>query len=877
MKLIMPTNLSPYLSVIIAFVVFLNCNIFRPANKVFSLKLLDNWQIIGSAEINSSGKQLSNSDYDTSKWISAKIPATVLGALTAAGEYNNWFIGENLKKIPTEQFKNAWWYRQKFSLPENRGGNTVILDFEGINYSADVWLNGQQIGAADTLKGAFRQFCFDVTSLIKPTENVLAVKVYPPQPGDFTIGFVDWNPLPPDRNMGLWRGVKLSFSQNVSIINPVVESKVDLVDFSKAQLKVKAFLINHNDTIITGKVIGQIGVIHFEQGYSLQAREKKEIVIDYHNHPGLEIQDPELWWPNNMGDQALYDLELKVFENGQISDKAAIRFGIRETGDYINENGHRGYTINGRKVLIKGAGWVDDLFLADSQEKVEAQMAYARHMNLNCVRLEGFWGSNNTLYDLADEYGLLLMPGWSCQWEWPEYLGKKVDEFGGVATEMEIDLVARSLRDQVLYLRHHPSIFTWVVGSDMLPRPVLEQRYLDYLAKIDVTRPMLSACAIRTSDITGPSAVKMDGPYDYVPPVYWYEDTLSGGAFGFNTETGPGPQPPPLASVKKMIPQNDRWPLGEVWKYHYGRKEFENLDVFKHALEKRYGESHDLDSFLFKSQAASYEALRAMFEAFNVYHPNATGVIQWMLNSAWPETHWQLFDWFLNPNGGFYGTKSGCQPLNLIFNYKTSEINLYNGGLKVKTDLIAEIRLYDFNSKLVYEDTLTVDAAENSSKVIQKLKFPQDESTLYFLDMKLGDKSGEELAHNFYWLTEKPDVLDYQKNLWFVTPIKEFADFTELDNLPHTTVNAEFKYHSADNKIVLDLTNETDKIAFFIELIIFDEDKGDVVLPVFWEDNYISLLPGESRTITCEFKKQQISFSPFIQIQGWNINKQTLK
>ena len=373
-------------------------------------------------------------------------------------------------------------------------------------------------------------------------------------------------------------------------------------------------------------VAGSIGDdIEFEHAVDLAAGETRQLEISPTDFPQLSVDQPRLWWPTGMGDPDLYDLDLNVTVDGHLSDQQNITFGIRHIGDYLTEEGHRGYTVNGKKLLIRGGGWVDDLMLADDDQRLEDQIRYVQHMNLNTIRLEGFWGSSHRLFDLADRYGILVMVGWSCQWEWEEYLEGPVDEYGGIDTPAEIDLITRSLRDQVLWLRNHPSVFVWVLGSDMLPRPELERRYLAELAEVDPTRPALASCAVDVSEVSGPSGVKMNGPYDWVPPIYWYVDRERGGAYGFNTETGPGPQPPPVESIRRMMPEENWWPVDEMWDFHSGRNQFNTIETYHEALDARYGEATDLEDFARKAQIANYEGMRAMFEAFSIRRPVTTG------------------------------------------------------------------------------------------------------------------------------------------------------------------------------------------------------------------------------------------------------------
>jgi exo-1,4-beta-D-glucosaminidase len=834
-----------------------------------TIELRDNWRISPSFGLTAAGAEISKMHFNNDEWINTTVPSTVLGALVNAGKIKDPFMGKNLSQIPIEQFSGSWWYRTEFDISENTAGTYYQLEFDGINYKANIWLNGKQIAAADSALGAFRTFSFDVTNHIKSGSNVLAVEVFPPQSGDFTIGFVDWNPQPPDKNMGIWRTVRLKSTGKVEIVHPFIQSRFTKNDLSEAGLTISVNIQNLSADEINGVLEGDIEGRAFKNDVKLQKRENRTIQISFENEPALKIENPRVWWPNNLGEPNLYSAQIAFRINGKISDQLQQPFGIREIKDYFNEEGHRGYMVNGRKLLIRGGGWVDDLFLNDTPEKLEAQIQYVKHMNLNTIRLEGFWGKDHTLYDLCDRYGILIMAGWSCQWEWDGYLGKACDRFGGVKSADDIDLVSDYWRDQITMFRNHPGIFVWLGGSDKLPRPEFEKKLLQILKDVDPSRPYLGSAASKSSAISGPTGVKMNGPYDYVPPIYWYVDTKNGGAFGFNTETGPGPQPPPLSSLKEMIPLDKLWPENDVWNYHCGRNEFNTLNRYNAALDVRYGKAENLDDYLKKAQVMNYEAMRAMFESFAAHKYNSTGIIQWMLNSAWPELYWQLYDYFLMPNGAFYGARKASKPLHVIYDYGKNCIVVNNDYSKPINGLKLAGEIFDKNSKNVFRCNTQVAIEANSVKVVEELpKFlPADD--MFFLSLQLKDSSSQTVDDNFYWISAKKEIMNFAKTEWFVTPIKQYADFSALAKLKTVTLESSFEIQPSGEKqkITVNLKNPSETIAFFIELQVVDKESGEPLLPVFWDDNYISLLPGEERTITAEYT----GISADVQIAGWNI------
>ena len=851
-----------------------------------TILLADNWLIQSSAVCRETGEIISKPGFDTTGWFHTPVPATVLAALVRNGEYRDIYTDRNLDHIPVDRFQTSWWYRTEINLdsaPEFSDFSHARLIFEGINYRADIWLNGHKIASSGDIAGAFRIFDLDIDNFILPGANILAVEVFPPKPGDFSIGFVDWNPAPPDKSMGLWRPVKLRLTGPVSLENPVVRSKIDLDSLKHASLTVSALLVNHGKKQVSVTVKGDIAEITFSRSFSLAPRAKQEIVFSPDEYTQLQVQNPRLWWPHTLGLPHLYPLKMTVLldEDGNnsntaavISDRGKIFFGIREVADYINKEGYRGYKVNGREVLLRGGGWTDDLLLTGDRARLDSQFRYITHLNLNTLRLEGFWGNDQTLYDLADRYGILVMAGWSCQWEWENLVGKPVDDFGGIQTEGEMDLIAQSLLDQVTWLRHHPSILVWVLGSDKLPRPRLEEKYNQLLDAADPTRPRLASCKQWTSEISGSTAVKMNGPYDYVPPVYWYVDTKHGGAFGFNTETGPGPQPPPLETLKRMLPADRLWPISEAWEYRCARNMFKTLGRYTLALEKRYGKPANGEDFARTAQLVNYEAMRAMFEAFAANKPNTTGIIQWMLNSAWPSMYWQLYDYYLMPSGAFYGAKKANQPLHILYNYGNKSIYIVNDSLTPQENLNAEVQVFNLDSREVFFKTMSVTIGENEAKKIMSLPPLSGLTPVYFVALRLNRMDGRREADNFYWLSQKEDVLNEKGTTWYYTPQKAFADFSPLRGLPTVSLDVRHNLDTrGDDRIIhVTLKNPTDKIAFFIELKVVGEQSGRSFLPVSWEDNYISLLPGESKTLWGKFSTPgSVGGAPVFVFSGWNV------
>lgn len=834
-----------------------------------NLLLSDGWKVQSSAKISSSGEELSSSQIKANEWYDAVVPSTVMGTLTRNGIYTDVLEGDNYKNIDKSLFDTTWWYRTEFELPRLADDQHASLIFDGISYAANVWLNGKLIATRDSVHGTFRRHKLDITDAVRE-KNILAIEVFRAQPGEPNIGFVDWNPRPADESMGIFREVRVLTNGEVSMNHAAVHSKVNTTTLDEAWLTVETRLTNESDQEVTGQLTGALEGKTFSIPVTLAAGESKVIKITPEDAGLLHLKNPRLWWCHNLGNPEMYNMELAFEVNSKVSDRETIDFGVREIKDYFTDEGYRGFLLNGKKVLVRSAGWTDDIFLRNTPATNEIQVQYVRDMNLNSIRFENIWGTSQNLYDLCDRYGLLALVGWSCHWEWENYLGSPCDEFGGIKTEEDMNLIARSLNDQVLWLRNHPSIICWFVGSDMLPRPELEKRYMSYLSQID-NRPYIGAAKEMISEVTGPTGMKMAGPYDYVAPNYWYSEEAPGGAFGFNTETGIGAQLPVLESIQRMIPADKLWPAGKEWDAHCTVSDaaMNSLEVLKETIAERYGEAKDLKDFLRKADWLNYEGTRTMFEAFRVNTPRATGIVQWMLNSAWPSMYWQLYDYYLIPTAAYYSVKKSNLPQQLIYRYDKHAVYAVNEGPET-IRMEGAMSLYGTDGKPLAQKTTQLEVAP--SAIVKAFDVPpvQDASFLY---LQLNDNQGAYVTDNFYWLSATPDVNDWAKSDWIRTPVKKSADFTALANLSPANYTMDAVVKQEGNHAIVEVTLENDPAvpAFFIRLSM-KNDKGELLYPVFWEDNYLSLVPGGKRTLKCMVPQSAAQAQPVtLTASGWNV------
>jgi exo-1,4-beta-D-glucosaminidase len=862
--------------------------------------ITDNWKMQPEDKLVGVEEQvISQSGYDSRKWYNAVVPGTVLGSLALNNVIDDPTFGINMKNVDTLQFKQPWWYRTTFKLDATDLKKNVALRFNGVNYRADLWINGKKLIGNDLFAGTYRMFSFNINPYIQAGENTVALKLSQYAYGEYSLGFCDWNPIPSDRSMGIFREVFLEINEGIKIRSPFVYSKVDTITKSGANLFIQAEIVNSTSSPVEGVLSVDYEVGKVEKKVTVPANDTLSYRFTAEEFSQLSVKNVELWWPNGMGNAKLYNLKTEFISGNKVIDHVEKKYGIREIRSYLNKEKNRAFEINGKFILVKGGGWADDIFLRDTRKSVEAQMRYIRHMNLNSIRCEGFWGKDDNLYDLCDEYGILVMIGYNCIWEWEEYLHKACHEkYGGAVNDEDIKLLSESWKDQMLWLRNHPSIYLWMLGSDKLPDPRLERKYVELFKQYDPSRPYSTsaggagtednnvvATVPLVSEISGPTGMKMMGPYAWTPPYYWFTDTKLGGAWGFNTETCPGAAIPPLASLRKMVPEASLWPIDKkYWEYHTGRNEFTSLDRDINAINSRYGKSSNVEEFAFKAQVNNYEIMRPQFEAFVAHKPKSTGLVQWQLNSAWPKMIWQLYDTYLQPNGSFYGVKKACTPLHAIYRYGFDDIYLANEDLDEAKELTVKIRAFDIHSKEIFAGQWSGNIQSNISKQIFKLPEIKNLTPVWFLDLRIYDKNNKEVDNSIYWLSLKKDILDYEaykKLSWpFYTPTKQFADYTALDKLPKVKLSYDYQFSKDEKfgKVSLKVKNSSQSIAFFMFLDLINPSARLPILPVYWNDNYVTLLPGEERTYDANYYLSDSDGSkPVLEVRGWNVEKETLK
>jgi exo-1,4-beta-D-glucosaminidase len=844
------------------------------------------WQIQSSCEAKASGAEISAAGFDAKGWHHSDIPSTVVGALVTDKTYPDPDYGTNLRSFPGfnddpqhffsnldmpkgSPFRCSWWFRTEFTPPADAEHKTHWLNFLGINYRANVWLNGEKIADANDVAGTFATFEFNVTRVLRPgATNALAVEVSAPGKNDLGITWVDWNPTPPDKDMGLWKEVFLRSSGDVSLRNLFVTSRLDS-DYKNAALTISADLRNAANHAVNGVLRAEVDGKQVSQQVSLNAGEARTVSFAPEQYAQLKLENAKLWWPYTMGEPNLYTAKVSFEIGKETSDAASVSFGVREVTSELTDKGYRLFKINGRKMLIRGAAWAPDILLRWSSKRLHADLNYVRDMGLNTIRLEGRI-DREEFFEKTDRLGILVMPGWTCCDAWEKWSNWK---------EEQHKIAAESLRSQIRILRNHPSVFVWLYGSDGPPPANVEKMYLGILKDLNWPNPSISSASATSTTVTGQSGVKMTGPYEYVPPVYWLADRKAGGAYGYNTETSPGPAIPPRESLERFIPKDHLWPIDDVWNFHAGGERFTTINVFTDGLNRRYGTATSLDDYERKAQAVTYDGQRAMFEAYGRNKYAATGVIQWMLDNSWPSLIWHLYDYYLVPAGGYFGTKKAMEPIHVQYSYDDNSVAVVNSTYEALQGVKVSAKLYNVDAKEKAAREGTMNVAPDSSTKAFDLPKVDDLTKTYFLRLLLHDSAGKLLSDNFYWLSTKPDVLDWKhKKDTVYTPQAEFGDLTGLNTLPRTKLDVTSANEAIGGKAGARVTvrNSTANIAFMVHLRMTRGKGGEDLTPIFWSDNYFSLLPGEQKEVTAAYDPSDLEGkAAILEVDGYNVAPQT--
>ncbi len=809
-------------------VLFLNAIIALPSFAAVEppgkLELAENWKLAAAKDVQADGAAVSRTDYKDQTWHPIhRMPATVLEILQEDGVYPNLYVGKNmLENVPQDLYLQDWWYRTTFTAPA--GHSQYALEFPGINYRAEIWLNGQKLADNKQIVGMYVAHELIVTQWIKPGgRNALAIKVTPErliqdvngvELADSWFDWLNWKYLGykgeeknkgagvsfvPDRNAGVWKPVYLRLTGNVALNNAMVNSQLSIPE-SIAKLTVYADLHNFSSQPVTGTLKGTISrpgkpTVQLEQPVSLAAGEERQVDFAPDKYPSLVVTNPDLWWPYTMGNPALYDLHLEFMQANQVSDESKTRFGIRSITQHrdhdeqfpdVGKGGNFYLQVNGRDFLVRGGAYTPDLLYRYDPQREAEILRYVKDLGLNMMRWESKISSEHII-ELADEQGIPLMFGWMCcnQWE-------KWDQW----SEEDHQVANQSLRSQVLMLRSHASVFIWANGSDGLPPVPVRQQYHQILSDLHWQNATVDTVSSFAKDANGDrlwDGIHMEGPYSWRPPTYWFSGEYPAPR-GACAEQGDNEHIPTLESLKKFIPPDKLWPINDTWLMHAGafggNSKLSNIQL---ALDHRYGPSGNVEQFVRKAQLAHYENTRAQFEDFAADGwANHKMTIYWMLNSHWPSFFGNIIDYYLSPGGAYYGAKKGLRPLSVVFNYyatgdhSKAKIVVFNQTPGEVQGLRVRVRVYDLNGKV--RDDRSRDGIQvpfnGATQIMQLPRYP-DSSPVFFVRCQLFDSTGKLVVDNTYWQSQKDDDLgDRSNDSAMALKQVSWADMTALNTMP---------------------------------------------------------------------------------------------
>jgi hypothetical protein len=877
-------------------------------------------------------------------WYPATVPGTVLTTLVNNKVYPEPLYGENNRpdKIPESLCRTSYWYRTEAVVPEEYAQRRVWLNFEGINYTAEVWVNGGRVGA---IKGAFARGIFDITDRVTPGQKAaIAVRINPPpHPGTpqeqtvangtgpnggalmqdgptfgCTVGW-DWIPGIRDRDMGIWQKVTLSATRSVRVDDPSVSSELPLPRTDVAELTFMTTVRNALDVPVSGTLRGVFNDSSFSVPVALAAREVKEVKVTSQDAPALRVVNPRLWWPNTYGEPNLYQMRVMFDDAGGQSDTRDVNFGIRKITysvpldeTLIPQSENLTIYVNGVPIFCKGGCWgMDEAMKRIPRERLEAQVRYHALANYTMIRNWVGQSTSEDFYDLCDRYGILV---WDEMFQANQSDGPQV---GGIPSATDppevlawrletIDMYLANVREKVLRYRSHPSIALWCGRNESYPAP---RAVAEGLAKITAELDPARFYQANSGDGRG---VRSGGPYAWRPPAAFFGPapapataSAPGGGLGaflpigrggalepFKTELG-SVSIPTLAAIKAMLDEKDWYEVNDAWAAHDLCGGAQQGNTFPAAMSARYGAiaPRDLADFARKSQMAMYETYRAMYEGrqARLFNP-CSAVLTWMSNPAQPSFVWQLYSYDLEPLAALYGTKKACEPLHIQLNQHDWHVMVINTAPKTVEGLTASVRVFNMDGTPKRERTLEGAAKACAATDLGEAGIPEDVTPVHFVKLELRDGQGKLLSENFYWRTTAtlaPGQAPAANSVFGATgvgratrgpgrgtPAGATEDFSALQSLATADVRVELKRRDEGGRCLIDATiaNPGRTPALQIHLQLRRQDNGARILPMIYSDNFFSLLPGESKSVSIEAPLEKVQGQPEVAVDGWNVS-----
>jgi len=810
------------------------------------------WKLQRTSFVNDKLETISRTGYNDKKWITATVPGTALISYLNNGMIPDPNFGDNQFLISDSYFYSDFVYRDEFKIPQSYKGKKVFLNLDGINWKADVYVNGSKAGRVE---GAFCRGKFDVTDFVKPgSKNAIAVYIYK----NFSPGYVkeptlrdhqanggalgldnptfhtsvgwDWFPSVRGRNIGIWNKIYFSTSGNVTLEDPYITSKLPLPDTTSADMKIQVTLKNHKAESVNGKIKGEIGNIKFEVPASLSASETKTIEINSSMVKALHIKNPKLWWPNGYGAQNLYDVKLEfVTADGKISDVKTIKTGIKEMA-YSEKDSALKIWINGKRFIARGGNWgFSESNLRYRSREYDVAVRYHKDMNLNMLRNWVGQTGDDEFFEACDKYGIMV---WQDFW-----LANPGDGLNPKDHKLFMD----NAEDFVKRIRNHPSIGLYCGRNEGYPPEGLEKGIRALLPKVSPDIHYISSSA---DDI-----VSGHGPYAAQPAKYYFEERATP---KFHSEVG-APAPVSYESLKLMMPDTSFWPINLMWGIHdFAMESAQEGENFMKTIENNFCKVDNAKEWLEYAQLISYQGYRAIYEAQG---KNRMGVLIWMTHCAWPSFVFQTYDYYFEPTGSYFGSKKGSEPLHIQWNAYTDSIEVVNYSIPDAGNLSASVELINIDGKVVSKKQFVLECPADQIKRICKIEKNSSLTNTYFIRLKL-EKGKQLISENLYW-----------------TGLKD-ENFQDMAKLPKTKIEVKTKSVQKNDRwfLTTELFNNTKTPAVMVRLKVIGDKNKERILPVIFSDNFVSLMPGEKKVVNIEVNKTDARGNkPQVELEGINV------
>lgn len=810
------------------------------------------WQLQRASEVQAGGVEIASPAYKAEGWVTATVPGTVLTSYKNVGALADPNYADNQLMISESFFNSNFWYRNEFQLPPSFKRDRIFLNFDGINWKANVYLNGKQVGR---LEGAFIRGKFDVTDCVKEGTNVLAVEIIKnahigaikeknKQSTDFnggilgadnptfhaTIGW-DWIPTMRGRNIGIWNDVFLTTTGKVTVQDPYVQTQLALPDTTQARLTVEVVVKNHDGKDVSGVLQGRVGDVTFEQPVELRAGEERTVVFDADRFPQLQVKNPRLWWPNGYGTPYLYDANFTFKVGEEVSDARDFKVGIRQM-TFNEDGGVLNLYVNGRRFIGRGGNWgFSESNLNYRGREYETAVAY--HADMNFTMLRNWVGmiGDEELYDACDKYGIMI---WQDFW-----LANPADGPNPYYPDMFI----ANAEDYVKRIRSHASIGLYCGRNEGFPPETIDKA-LRRIVKEE--HPGMHYISSSADDV-----VSGHGPYRMLPAKTYF--TLETGNDKFHSERGM-PNVLTYESFLRTYSPEGIWPQSDQWGMHdYTLEGAQGATSFNEIIATGYGQPESAKEFADLAQWVNYDGHRSLFESRS---KNRMGLLMWMSHSCWPSMVWQTYDYYFEPTAAYFAIKKASEPLHIQWNPATDEVEVVNYHAGLRPGLKARVQVLNMDATVAWEKEVTVDSREDTTEKCIKLEFPDGLSQVHFIKLTL-EENGKAVSENFYHRSKVEN------------------NYQALKQLPKVSLRAQTQYDKGDDgewKAEVTVENRSDAPALMVRLNIVGDKDGKQFLPIFYSDNYFALLPGETKVVRVHWKDVDTrGNAPLLKVSGYNV------